>query len=131
MGDELSTTWASEEHLLAEMETWEPLPDQTDGRWDAEKPESDQLWADVDRVLAAADAAGEHGWLRVAVRVFEHATDWDLHGAMQSIRHGPERAYLAVPDGIKLFAERLEALSRSQRAGTRMWWSGSSASFAS
>lgn len=114
-------TWASEERLLAEMASWEPLPDQSDPRWDALTSASDDLWAGSERVIAAAEASGEHGWLRVAVKVFEHASDWDLHGAMQSIRHGPEKAYMGVPDGIATFARELEQLTRHHRAGTRLW----------
>jgi hypothetical protein len=114
-------TWASEERLLADMAGWEPLPDQSDPRWDALTPEGDRLWAESERVIAAADASGEHGWLRVAVKVFEHASDWDLHGGMQSIRHGPEKAYMGVPDGIATFARELEPLTRHHRAGTRLW----------
>jgi hypothetical protein len=113
--------WETEDQLLAEMTSWEPLPDEADPRWEAVSPGSDELWANSERLLAAAKASGDHGWLRVAVRVFEHAADWDLHGAMQSIRHGPERAFIAVPAGIGTFARELEALSQHARAGTRLW----------
>jgi hypothetical protein len=118
---DLRVTWKTEDQLLAEMAAWEPLPDEADPRWETASPGSDELWANTERLLAAADATGDRGWLRVAVSVFEHAADWDLHGAMQSIRHGPERAFMAVPDGIGTFARELEALSRHPRAGTRLW----------
>ena len=114
-------TWEVEDELLAEMATWEPLPSESDPRWDDESRESDELWAHADRVLAAARMAGERGWLRVAVRGFEYAADWDLHGGMQGIRHGPEKAFMAVPDGLATFARELEPLSRHPRAGTRLW----------
>lgn len=65
-----------------------------------------------ERLLAAAHASGERGWLRLAVCVFEHAADCDLHGAMQGIRHGPERAFMAVPDGLANFGHEMEVLSR-------------------
>jgi hypothetical protein len=103
------------------MQSWEPLQDETDRRWRARTPDSDELWAGAERLIAAADAAGERGWLRVAVRVFEHAADWDLHGMMQGIRHGPERAFMAVPDGLSRFAHDMEALSIHPRAGARLW----------
>jgi hypothetical protein len=114
-------TWSSEDHLLAEMVMWEPLPEKSDPRWDAMTPEGDAVWADFERLLAAADATGEHGWRRAAVKVFEYASDWDLHGAMQGVRHGPERAFVSMPDGEDVFARELEPLSRSPRAGTRLW----------
>ena len=113
--------WETEDQLLAEMTSWKPLPGEADPRWDAVSPGSDELWANSERLLAAAEASGDLRWLRVAVRVFEHAADWDLHGAMQGIRHGPERAFLAVPDGIGTFARELEVLSQHPRAGTRLW----------
>ena len=114
-------SWRTEDELLVEMDTWQPLPDEIDPRWDALSPDGDQLWADAERVLAAADASGDHGWLRVAVRVFEYVPDWDLHGGVLNLRHGPERAFLAVPDGDQRFAHQLEGLTQHPRAGTRLW----------
>jgi hypothetical protein len=123
-----SPGWQTEDELLADLHSWSPLPDEADPRWhaltpdgDALTPEGDALWTAAQRLLDAADAAGERGWLRVAVRVFEHAADWDLHDMMQGIRHGPERAFLAVPDGTPRFAHELEALSHHPRSGTRLW----------
>jgi hypothetical protein len=99
------------------MDTWVPLPEEDDPRWD----DVDDAWADAERLIAASSASGAHGWRRVAVRVFEHAADWDLHGMMQSIRHGPERAFGASERAHEEFARRLEPLSTHGRAGTRLW----------
>lgn len=111
--------WLNEDVLLADMVTWEPLPDATDPRWSVD-PDGAGVWADLQRVIDAADASGEHGWREVSVRVFEHAASWDVYEAMQSIRHGPERAF-AGPQGASDFATRLEPLTRHSRAGTRLW----------
>ncbi|GIG21587.1 hypothetical protein Cch01nite_23110 [Cellulomonas chitinilytica] len=108
--------WTREDDLLAEMSFWVPLPDEADPRWDDE----DDAWADAARLLSAADASGEHGWQEVAVRVYEHAADWDAHGMMQGIRHGPERAFPGEP-GSAAFARRLEPLTEQVRTGTRLW----------
>jgi hypothetical protein len=101
------------------MATWEPLPDEDDVRWESDAP-TGAVWAASERLQEAADASGANGWREVAIRVFEHASDWDLHGAMQGIRHGPEQAF-AGADGDAEFAARLELLTRHARAGTRLW----------
>ncbi|MFC6006301.1 HEAT repeat domain-containing protein [Angustibacter luteus] len=107
--------WANEAELLAALSTWEPLPDEDDPRWD-----DDEVWRDAERLIQAADAAGDAGWREAAVRVFEHAADWDLNGMMPHIRHGPERAY-PEDSGSQEFAHRLEQLAGHVRAGTRLW----------
>ena len=109
--------WSAEVQLLAEMDTWAPLPDENDPLWD----DADDAWADAERLIAAAYASGAHEWRRVAVRVFEHAADWDLNGMMQSIRHGPEQAFGVSEQASEEFARRLEPLSTHARAGTRLW----------
>lgn len=109
--------WTSEQELLTAMDKWIPLPNEGDSRWDRD----DDAWADADRLIAAADAAGTHMWREVAVRVFEHAADWDLNGMMQSIRHGPERAFAPDDAGSAEFAARLEPLAVHERTGTRLW----------
>lgn len=111
--------WRSEQVLLEDMRTWEPLPDETDPRWSVD-PDGAGVWADLQRLVDAADASGQHGWREVAVRVFEHAASWDVYEAMQSIRHGPERAF-AGPRQAADFALGLEPLMRHPRAGTRLW----------
>jgi hypothetical protein len=78
-------------------------------------------WADLHRLLAAADVVGERRWKHAALAVFEHAADWDVYGRMQAIRHGPERAFLDDADGVAAFATGLEALMVHPRAGTRLW----------
>jgi hypothetical protein len=110
---------ATETELLAAMATWEPLPDQGDPRWESDSDDGG-VWAASDRLRAAADASGANGWREVAVRVFEHAADWDLHGAMQGIRHGPEKAFTGK-DGGREFAMRLGPLTQHERPGTRLW----------
>jgi hypothetical protein len=105
----------SEQELLAEMDSWTPLPDEVDRLWDGDEP-----WQDFERLLAAADASGTHQWQDVAIRVFEFAADWDLHGAMQGIRHGPERAF-SYANGDQELANRLEPLTEHARPGTRYW----------
>lgn len=109
--------WISEQQLLDDMQDWKPLPDEDAPRWDAE----DEAWADAERLLAAADASGTQQWREVAVRVFEHAADWDAHGMMQSLRHGPERAFGPDEAASQEFATRLEPLARHHRPGTRLW----------
>jgi hypothetical protein len=111
--------WSTETELLDAMATWEPLPDEDDPRWESESDDGG-VWAASDRLRDAADASGANGWREVAVRVFEHASDWDLHGAMQGIRHGPERAFTGQ-DGEREFAKRLGPLTQHDRAGTRLW----------
>jgi hypothetical protein len=109
--------WATERELLDEMVGWTPLPDdEEDPRWDVDG----EAWADAERLIAAADASGDHQWRGVAVKVFEHAAVWDLNGMMQSIRHGPERAF-AGDDGAREFAALLEPMTAHDRAGTRRW----------
>ena len=110
-------SWRSEKQLLEEMSRWIPLPDEADPRWGHD----DEAWADAERLIAAADASGVRHWREVAVRVFEHAADWDLNGMMQSIRHGPERAFGPGEQGSAEFAARLEPLAVHSRAGTRLW----------
>jgi hypothetical protein len=111
--------WATETDLLDAMATWEPLPDQGDPRWQSESDDGG-VWAASDLLRDAADASGANGWREVAIRVFEYASDWDLHGQMQGIRHGPERAFKGR-DGEREFATRLGPLTQHDRAGTRLW----------
>ena len=112
-------TWANESDLLAEMDSWTPLPGEDDPRWDQADPPG-PLWQQAQRLLDAAYACGERRWQRAAVRVFEFAADWPLHGMMQSLRHGPERAF-GGPGGSAELARLLEPLTRHPRAGTRLW----------
>ncbi len=112
-------TWATESDLLAEMGAWTPLPGEDDPRWDQADPPG-PLWQQAQRLLDAAYACGEHRWQGAAVRVFQYAADWHLHGMMQALRHGPERAF-GDPDESDEFARRLEPLTRHPRAGTRLW----------
>jgi hypothetical protein len=109
--------WATERALLDALDRWMPLPDENDPRWDSDQ----DAWADAERLIAAADEAGEHLSRRAAVKVFEHAAAWDLHGMMQSIRHGPERAFPDSDLGSQEFATMLEPLTTHDRDGTR-WW---------
>jgi hypothetical protein len=109
--------WGSEGELLDEMASWEPLPDEDDPRWETDDATSG-VWAQLSRLLAAAGAAGAQRWRRVAIEVFRHAASWDVHGAMLDLRHGPEQAFL---DDGSAFARSLEPLTRSSRAGTRLW----------
>jgi hypothetical protein len=113
--------WETERDLLAEMDTWEPLPDQIDPRWDSLEDDGDRLWADSERLIAAADLSGERYWREAAIRVFLHASDWDLNGALLDLRHGPEKAFGSAPRDVAEFAARLEPLTTSSRAGTRLW----------
>ena len=113
----VTVDWATEQDLLDEMAGWTPLPDdESDPRWDV----GGDAWADAERLLSAAHAAGDHRWRVAAVKVFEHAAVWDLHGMMQSIRHGPERAF-SGDGGDHEFASQLEPLTTHGRAGTRRW----------
>lgn len=112
-------TWANESNLLAEMDAWSPLPGEDDPRWDQADPPG-PLWQQAQRLIDAAYACGERRWQHAAVRVFEFAADWPLHGMMQSLRHGPERAF-GGPGGSAELARRLEPLTRHPRAGTRLW----------
>lgn len=113
--------WISEQELLAAIDGWMPLPGEDDARWD-DIDSPDSSWADAERLIAAADASGEHGWRDVAIRVFELAAEWDLNGMMRSIRHGPERAFSTYDQaGCVEFASRLKPLSVHERAGTRLW----------
>lgn len=73
--------FAVEADLLAVMDCWLPLPDEGDSGWD----EDGWAWPATERLLAAADLCGEKGWRRGARIVFEHAADWDIHGAMRGI----------------------------------------------
>jgi hypothetical protein len=114
----VSVHWATERELLDEMVGWTPLPDDhADPRWDVEG----DAWEDAGRLIAAADASGDHTWRVAAVKVFEHAAVWDLNGMMQSIRHGPERAFSDDEVGEQEFAALLEPLTTHDRAGTRRW----------
>ena len=109
--------WETEQQLLDEMAGWTPLPDdEDDPRWDVDG----DAWTDAERLIAAAYACGEHRWRVASVKVFEHAAVWDLHGMMQSIRHGPERAFESE-GGEQEMATALEPLTTHERAGTRRW----------
>jgi len=116
---DLLVAWVDESELLDAMAAWEPLPDQRDPRWDSQSDDGG-VWAAADRLREAADASGDNQWHEAAIAVFEHASDWDLHGAMQGIRHGPERAF-SGPEGEREFATRLEPVTQHARAGTRLW----------
>jgi HEAT repeat protein len=102
-----------EDAFLAALERLPGLADSDAAVW-----ERQESWDDVYRLLAAADVIGERGWVRAIVPLFERAARGDLYEAMESIRHGPERAMGADPAG---FAALLEPLTKHPRAGTRQW----------
>lgn len=60
----------------------------------------------------------ERGWKSAVGQTYERAARGDLDGLMQSIRHGPERAFGEDLDG---FADVLEPLVDHPRPGTRQW----------
>ena len=103
----------SQAAFLAEVAQIPALADTDDPRW--LDPEA---WEDVYRRVAAADVIGDRGWRDAVSPVFERAARGDLFDTMQTIRHGPERAFA---NDIDTFADVLETLATHQRAGTRQW----------
>lgn len=102
----------SEDEFLIAIDQIPPLADTDSTIWDDE-----HRWEDAYRLVAAADVIGEQGWSKAIVPLFERAAKGDLYGAMQSLRHGPEKA---VPHPQEL-ASLIEPLTRHPRAGTRQW----------
>lgn len=89
------------------------LADSDDSCWD-----DSQSWTAAYRLIAAADVAGERGWTSTVGPIFERVALGDLNGLMQSVRHGPERAF---DDDLNGFANVLEPLVDHQRPRTRQW----------
>jgi hypothetical protein len=89
------------------------LADSDDSSWD--KSES---WTAAYRLIAAADVASERSWTSAVGPIYERVALGDLDGLMQSIRHGPERAF---GNDLNGFANVLEPLVDHQRPGTRQW----------
>lgn len=91
------------------------LPDSDDPIWDSE---GEEPRLDLCRLLAAADVLGINGWRNAVTAIFERAALGDVYERMQSIRHGPERAF---HDDIASLVAILEPLARHERPGTRQW----------
>ena len=89
------------------------LADSDDPSWDYP-----QSWTAAYRLIAAADVAGERGWTSAVGPIYERVALGDLNGLMQSVRHGPERAFA---DDLNGFASVLEPFVDHQRPGTRQW----------
>lgn len=90
------------------------LPDSDDPSWES----SEDPWVDLCRLVAAADVVGMNGWRSAVTKIFERAALGDVYDMMQSIRHGPERAF---SDDIAPLVAILEPLARHARPGTRQW----------
>jgi hypothetical protein len=105
---------ASDERVLAELAAVEPLPDESDSRWD-----DDAFWLTVAyRFLGLGKVAASRG-LRPAVRLMlERACYGDPGETMRGLRHTFEAIY--KPDWKSLADEYLP-LARSPRLGTRLW----------
>jgi hypothetical protein len=105
---------ASEDEVLAALAAIEPLPDESDGRWD-----DLNFWYTVaERFLGLAQVARQRK-LRPAVRlILERACYGDPNEIMRGLRHVFEEIY--NPDW-DLLADEYLALARAERLGTRMW----------
>lgn len=105
---------ASDEEVLAALGALEPLPDESDARWNDRS-----FWLDVaHRFLGLAEVAQSRK-LRAAVRlILERASYGDPGEAMRGLRHVCESIF--DPDWTALADEYL-ALARAERLGTRLW----------
>jgi hypothetical protein len=105
---------ASDQEVLAKLAAVEPLPDESDPRWN-----DDTFWFDVAyRFLGLGEVAASRK-LRPAVRLMlERACYGDPGETMRGLRHTFEAIY--KPDWKSLADEYL-ALARAPRLGTRLW----------
>jgi hypothetical protein len=105
---------ASDERVLAELAAVEPLPDESDPRWN-----DDHFWFIIAyRFLGLGEVAALRK-LRPAVRLMlERACYGDPGETMRGLRHTFEAIY--KPDWKSLADEYL-VLARAPRLGTRLW----------
>lgn len=105
---------ASNTEVLANLAAVEPLPDESDPRWD-----DDSFWVAVAyRFLGLGEVAAIRK-LRPAVRLMlERACYGDPGETMRGLRHTFEAIY--KPDWKSLADEYL-ALARAPQLGTRLW----------
>jgi hypothetical protein len=105
---------ASDERVLAELAAVEPLPDESDPRWN-----DDHFWFIIAyRFLGLGEVAALRK-LRPAVRLMlERACYGDPGETMRGLRHTFEAIY--NPDWKSLADEYL-VLARAPRLGTRLW----------
>ena len=103
----------TEEEFFRAVDQLPELPDSDDALWDGE-----ESWRALAGLIAAADLVGERGWRAPIPAIFERAALGDVDGYMQSIRHGPERAFR---DATRDFARVLLPLASHRRPGTRQW----------
>jgi hypothetical protein len=110
--EEMAT--ASDEEVLAKLAAVEPLPDESDPRWN-----DDAFWFEVTyRFLGLGEVSASRK-LRPAVRLMlERACYGDPGETMRVLRHTFEAIY--KPDWKSLADEYL-TLARAPRLGTRLW----------
>jgi hypothetical protein len=104
----------SDEQVLAALAKMEPLPDESDSRWN-----DDTFWFTAAyRFLGLANVARLRK-LRPAVRlILKRACYGDPGETMRGLRHVFEGIY--NPEW-NLLADEYIALARNERLGTRMW----------
>jgi hypothetical protein len=103
------------EDIVAILDDLPGIPEVDDGDpyWD----DASHLEA-VELLLALADEVGERRLTESITGLFVRAALGDVFGAMQGIRHGPEKA--VAPDFGRL-AVILRPLAQHERAGCRRW----------
>lgn len=105
---------ASDEEVLAALTAFEPLPDESDSRWNDEAFSFTSAY----RFRGLAQVARLRK-LRPAVRlILERASYGDPGETMRGLRHVFEGIY--GPEW-NLLADEYLALARAERLGTRMW----------
>jgi len=103
----------NETQLQQRLHGFEPLADEGDATW-----RSPSEWSRLWWLLAASEVVGERRWKGLVRLIYLKTAYGEIDGRMQSVRHGPERAFKGDLQG---FADVLEPLLLNERRGTRYW----------